>query len=133
MNAEARRLGLRDSHFTSPSGVIDDGNYSSAWDLAALGRYAMRDPRFRRIVRTRRVEVSWAPPTYAKIYVNKNRLLKLYPGAIGIKTGWTTLAGPCVVAAATRHGVTLIAVVLHSSRQYNDVARLLNLGYASLG
>jgi D-alanyl-D-alanine carboxypeptidase len=133
MNEEARRLGLHDSHFTSPSGVIDDGNYSSAWDLAALGRYAMRDARFRRIVRTRRIEVPWAAPTYSKIYVNKNRLLELYPGTIGIKTGWTTRSGPCVVAAATRHGVTLIAVVLDSPRQYNDAARLLNLGFSSLG
>ena len=133
MNEEARRLGLHDSHFASPSGVIDDGNYSSAWDLAALGRYALRDVRFRRIVRTRRTEVSWAAPTYSKVYVNKNRLLTLYPGAIGIKTGWTTLAGRCIVAAATRRGVTLIAVVLDSSRLYNDAARLLNFGFASVG
>jgi D-alanyl-D-alanine carboxypeptidase (penicillin-binding protein 5/6) len=129
MNQEAERLGLRDSHFTSPSGVIDDGNYSSAWDLAALTRYAMRNPRFRRIVRTRRKEVSWAPPTNAKIYLNKNRLLTLYPGAIGIKTGWTTIAGPCLVAAAKRDGTTLIAVVLNSQHEYNDAARLLNLGF----
>jgi D-alanyl-D-alanine carboxypeptidase (penicillin-binding protein 5/6) len=133
MNREARQLGLHDTHFTSPSGVIDDGNYSSAWDLAALGRYAMRDPRFRRIVRTRRIEVSWPAPTNAKVYVNKNRLLELYPGAIGIKTGWTTRAGPCLVAAARRHGNTLIAVVLDSEHQYRDAARLFNVGFRSLG
>jgi serine-type D-Ala-D-Ala carboxypeptidase (penicillin-binding protein 5/6) len=133
MNREAAKLRLHDSHFTSPSGVIDDGNYSSAWDLAALGRYAMRDPRFREIVRTRREEVSWAPPTNAKIYVNKNRLLELYPGAIGIKTGWTTRAGPCLVAAAKRRGRTLIAVVLDSQHQYNEAARLLNLGFRTVG
>ena len=133
MNREAARLGLRDSHFTSPSGVIDDGNYSSAWDLAALGRYAMRDPRFRTIVRTRRKEVTWAAPTNAKLYLNKNRLLTLYPGAIGIKTGWTTRAGPCLVAAARRRGTTLIAVVLRSRHEYQDAARLLNLGFRSLG
>ncbi len=133
MNREAARLGLHDSHFTSPSGVIDDGNYSSAWDLAALGRYAMRDPRFRTIVRTRRKEVTWAAPTNAKLYLNKNRLLTLYPGAIGIKTGWTTRAGPCLVAAARRRGTTLIAVVLRSRHAYQDAARLLNLGFRSLG
>jgi serine-type D-Ala-D-Ala carboxypeptidase (penicillin-binding protein 5/6) len=133
MNREAARLGLHDSHFTSPSGVIDDDNYSSAWDLAALGRYAMRDARFRAIVRRRRVEVSWPAPTNAKIYVNKNRLLELYPGTIGIKTGWTTLAGPCLVAAAKRRGTTLIAVVLDSQHQYHDAARLLNMGFRSLG
>jgi D-alanyl-D-alanine carboxypeptidase (penicillin-binding protein 5/6) len=133
MNREAARLGLHDSHFTSPSGVIDDGNYSSAWDLAALGRYAMRDARFREIVRTRREEVSWPAPTNAKVYVNKNRLLELYPGAIGIKTGWTTLAGPCLVAAAKRRGTTLIAVVLDSQHQYHEAARLLNVGFRSVG
>jgi D-alanyl-D-alanine carboxypeptidase (penicillin-binding protein 5/6) len=133
MNREARRLHLGDSHFTSPSGVIDDGNYSSAWDLAGLTRYALRDARFRRIVRTRERQVSWAAPTYSKLYVNKNRLLRLYPGANGVKTGWTTRAGPCLVASATRRGVTLIAVVLHAPRKYNDAARLLNMGFSSLG
>jgi len=61
--------------------------------------------------------------------VNKNRLLELYPHATGVKTGWTTKAGRCLVGAATRRGRTLIAVALHSDRPYNDVARLLNLGF----
>src|ERR671935_163596 len=59
MNDQARRLGLRDTHFNTPSGVLDERNFSSAWDLAALTRYALRDPRFRRIVRTRIKRVSW--------------------------------------------------------------------------
>ena len=134
MNREAARLGLHDSHFTSPSGVIDDGNYSSAWDLAALGRYAMRDPRFRTIVRTRRKEVTWAAPTNAKLYLNKNRLLTLYPGAIGIKTGWTMAAGECLLFEATHGQRTLIGVVLDSAPTktgaiFSDAARLLNWGF----
>ena len=64
MNGEARRLGLRDTHFSTPSGVIDRGNYSSAWDLAALARYGLRDPRFRQIVRKRIARVRWSPPTF---------------------------------------------------------------------
>jgi D-alanyl-D-alanine carboxypeptidase len=87
MNVEARRLRLRDSHFRSPSGLLDVGNYSSAWDLAALTRYALRNPRFRAVVRTRVKHVPWAAPTYEKIYVNKNHLLGSYPGADGVKTG----------------------------------------------
>lgn len=130
MNRRAHELGLEDSHFTSTSGVIDDGNYSSVSDLAALTLYARRDPRFRAIVRKRVKHVSWEAPTYSKIYVNKNRFLHLYPGANGVKTGWTTLSGPCVVESATRQGVTLIAVVLDSAHQYNDAARLLNYGYS---
>lgn len=132
MNVEARILGLKDTHFVSPSGVVDVDNYSSAWDLAALTRVAMRSPRFRRIVRTPRKQVPWAAPTYSKIYVNNNRLLTTYRGADGVKTGYTHKAGPCLVASATRGGVSLIAVVLNSPDMYADAKRLLDLGFSSL-
>jgi D-alanyl-D-alanine carboxypeptidase len=132
MNAEAKMLGLSDTHFVSPSGVVDVDNYSSAWDLAALTRVAMRNPRFRTIVRTRVKHVSWAAPTYSKIYVNNNRLLSTYPGATGVKTGYTHKAGPCVVVSATRGGVSLIAVVLDSNDMYTDAKRLLDFGFATL-
>jgi D-alanyl-D-alanine carboxypeptidase len=130
MNGKARELGLRNTHFASASGVIDKDNYSSAWDLAALARYAMRDPRFRKIVSTRIAHVPWSAPTYRKVYVNKNALLGLYPGADGVKTGWTTIAGHCLVASAHRRGVRLIAVLLHSPDPYGDARRLLNFGFA---
>jgi len=132
MNDEAKKLGLRDTHFISPSGVVDRDNYSSAWDLAALTRVAMRNPRFRSIVRTRVKHVSWEAPTFSKIYVNNNRLLGSYPGANGVKTGYTHKAGPCLVASATRGGVSLIAVVLDSNDMYTDAKRLLDLGFTTL-
>ena len=132
MNTEARILGLHDTHFVSPSGVVDVGNYSSAWDLAALTRVALRNDRFRSIVRTKVKHVAWTAPTYSKIYINNNRLLSSYPGADGVKTGYTHRAGPCLVASATRHGTTLIAVVLDSPDMYTDAKRLLDLGFASL-
>jgi D-alanyl-D-alanine carboxypeptidase len=65
MNDEAVKLGLRDTHFVSPSGVVDVDNYSSAWDLAALTRVAMRNARFRSIVGTHEKHVSWAAPKYS--------------------------------------------------------------------
>jgi serine-type D-Ala-D-Ala carboxypeptidase (penicillin-binding protein 5/6) len=132
MNREAKRLGLHDTHFSTPSGVKDADNYSSAWDLAALTRVALRNPRFRTIVRTRVKHVAWSAPTFAKIYVNNNRLLGTYAGANGVKTGYTHKSGPCLVASATRHGVTLIAVVLDSPNMYSDAKRLLDLGFASV-
>jgi D-alanyl-D-alanine carboxypeptidase len=131
MNDEARHLGLRHTHFASTSGVIDDGNYSSASDLAALTRVAMRNPRFRAVVRRQRIEVPWSAPTYAKVYVNKNRLLELYPGANGVKTGYTERSGPCIVASAVRRGRWVIAVVLDSRNEYADAMRLLDLGFAA--
>jgi len=129
MNLEARKLGMRDTHFAGPSGVIDRDNYSSAWDLAALTRVALRNPRFRAIVRTRFIRVRWAPPTFAKEYVNKNLLLHTYRGADGVKTGWTTLAGHCLVASAHRGRTKLIAVLLGARDPYRDARRLLNYGF----
>ncbi|HXH98580.1 MAG TPA: serine hydrolase, partial [Gaiellaceae bacterium] len=129
MNDEAKRLGMHDTHYTSPSGVIDEGNYSTAWDLAAVTRMALRNPTFRKIVRTKLVHVKWAAPTYSKIYVNNNSLLRVYPGANGVKTGFTHLSGWCLVSSATRRGHTLIAVVLNSGDMYRDSEKLLNLGF----
>jgi D-alanyl-D-alanine carboxypeptidase (penicillin-binding protein 5/6) len=131
MNEKAAELGLRDTHYTSPSGVVDRGNYSSAYDLAALARYAMAIPRFRSYTRRHIAHVKWAKPTYAKTYVNKNQLIGTYRGADGVKTGWTTLAGHCLVASARRGGTRLIAVVLHSPDPYGDARRLLNFGFAN--
>jgi D-alanyl-D-alanine carboxypeptidase (penicillin-binding protein 5/6) len=133
MNQKARALGLRHTHFRSASGLIDEGNYSTVWDLAALARYAMWNPRFRHIVGTKRKRVWWRPPTYAKLYENHNKLLWRYRGADGIKTGWTTAAGPCLVASARRHGVSLITVVLDSPDLYGDSKRLLDYGFRRRG
>jgi serine-type D-Ala-D-Ala carboxypeptidase (penicillin-binding protein 5/6) len=130
MNDEAARLGLHDTHYTSPSGVRDRGNYSTPWDLAALTRYAFRNPRFDQLIRTKRIQVPWSKPTNSKIYVNNNALLSEYTGANGVKTGYTHEAGWCLVASATRHGKRLIAVVLDSRNIYADARRLLNLGFA---
>ena len=132
MNAEAQTLGLHDTHFSTPSGVKDADNYSSAWDLAALTRVAMRNARFRQIVHTKVKHVGWNAPTFAKIYVNNNRLLGSYPGATGVKTGYTHKSGPCLVASATRNGRSLIAVVLDSPDMYTDAKRLLDFGFSSL-
>jgi D-alanyl-D-alanine carboxypeptidase len=129
MNAKARQLGLHDTHFRSPSGVIDEGNFSTAWDLAAMTRYALRNPRFERLVRTKRIQVRWSRPTNSKIYLNNNYLLHEYHGANGVKTGYTSESGWCLVATATRHGRKLIAVVLDSPNMYADARQLLNLGF----
>jgi len=133
MNEKARELGLRDTQFSNSSGVVDEGNWSSAWDLAALTRYALEKPRFRAIVAIQTKRVTWPAPTYAKVYVNKNRLLTTYPGADGVKTGWTTKAKHCLVASARRHGIHLIAVVLGSPNAYRDARRILNLGFRTRG
>ena len=132
MNDEAHRLGLRDTHFISPSGVVDRDNYSSAWDIAALSRVAMRNARFDRVVRTKIIHVKWSAPTYSKVYVNNNLMLRSYPGANGLKTGYTHAAGDCLAVSATRRGHTLIAVLLDAPNMYVDGTRLLNYGFSAV-
>jgi serine-type D-Ala-D-Ala carboxypeptidase (penicillin-binding protein 5/6) len=132
MNAKAKTLGLDDTHFRSPSGLIDVDNYSTAWDLAALARFAMWNRRFRVVVRTRVKHVSW-PGIGEKIYVNKNHLIGSYPGANGIKTGWTTLAKHCLVASVRRDGLWLIAVILGADDMYTDAKKLFAYGFATRG
>jgi serine-type D-Ala-D-Ala carboxypeptidase (penicillin-binding protein 5/6) len=131
MNEKAKTLGLKDSHFRSPSGLIDRDNYSTPWDMASLARYAMWNPRFRAVVRTRVKRVPWAAPTYAKIYVNHNHLIGTYPGANGVKTGWTTLAKHCLVASVRRGDVWLIAVVLGADDMYGDAKKLFAYGFST--
>jgi D-alanyl-D-alanine carboxypeptidase (penicillin-binding protein 5/6) len=130
MNARAERLGLSRTMFASPNGLDDDG-YSSAGDLVRLTRVAYRSRGFASIVATRFHTVTSLdePPRIAQ---NRNVMLWLYPGAIGVKTGFTSPAGFCVVAAAEREGLRLVAVVLgEPSEPFSDAAALLNYGFAA--
>lgn len=130
MNTRAERLGLSNTMFASPNGLDDDG-YSSASDLVRLTRAAYRSRGFASIVATRFHTVTSLdePP---RVVQNRNVLLWLYPGAIGVKTGFTSTAGFCVVAAAEREGMRLIAVVLgEPSEPFSEAAALLNYGFAA--
>ena len=130
MNAEAARLGMRDTRFASPSGLDDDG-YSTARDLVTLTRAAFDSPLFARIVRTQFHEIP-SPSGVPRIVQNRNVLLWLYPGALGVKTGFTSAAGFCLVGAATRDGVRLVAVVLGEPREpFSDAAALLDYGFTT--
>jgi serine-type D-Ala-D-Ala carboxypeptidase (penicillin-binding protein 5/6) len=133
MNEKAHQLGLTHTHFRSPSGLLDKDNYSTAWDMAALARYAMWNKRFRAVVRTKVKHVRWSAPTYEKIYENKNHLIGEYPGANGIKTGWTTIAKHCLVASVKRGGVSMIAVILGADDMYADVRKLFAYGFSTRG
>lgn len=132
MNRRAAALGLRGTHFVDPTG-LDERDRSSPQDLGVLARSAMSLPLFRSIVATklRDVPAPSGPPRHLQ---NRNALLWLYDGAVGVKTGFTTPAGHCLLAAATRGPRTLIAVVLGDATgqaSFDDAARLLNYGFAA--
>jgi serine-type D-Ala-D-Ala carboxypeptidase (penicillin-binding protein 5/6) len=128
MNRRARALGARRTRFASPSG-LDDSGYSTALDLARITVEAYRMPVFARVARTRFRKIP-APQGEPRRIQSRNALLWLYPGTIGVKTGYTAAAGFCIVAAAEREGLRLAAVVLGSPDEaYSDGAALLNYGF----
>ena len=129
MNRRAAQMALRDTRFESATGLDNDG-YSTAEDLAQLTRTALADPTFAEVVRTKARNIP-APSGPDRHIQNRNVLLWLYPGAIGVKTGFTTPAGHCLVAAANRGGLRLLAVTLGAPTEpFDDGATLLNFGFA---
>ena len=127
MNARARQLGARDTHFANPHGLDATGHYSTASDLALIGREVLRNPLLKGIVGTATATID--TPRGPATEQNRNLLLESYPGAIGIKTGRTLGAGNVLVAAARRNGRTLIAVAMRSSDAAADSRLLLDTGF----
>jgi D-alanyl-D-alanine carboxypeptidase (penicillin-binding protein 5/6) len=130
MNGYVRSLGARRTHYANAHGLDADGHYSSAGDLALIGRALLDNPRLAEIVSTPRTTIG--TPTGAVAIENRNLLLESYPGAIGIKTGRTLGAGNVLVAAARRGKHTLVAVAMNSFDTFSDTARLLDYGFAEV-
>ena len=129
MNEKARLWGLRCTHFASSHG-LQDGNRSCAADLGVLTRLAMRDARISRIVRRSQVSFRFPIKGGRLFLVGHNPLIRAgYPGAIGLKTGYTDAAGRCFVGVARRHGRTLAVVLLGSSDPAKHAAKLLDRGF----
>jgi D-alanyl-D-alanine carboxypeptidase len=130
MNQKATALHLRSTHFTNPSGLDDTDHYGSAYDVAVMGATLLTDyPDLRAIVGSKQVSISATPQHKAFDPINIDRLLWTYPGAIGIKPGYTGAAGYCLAAAATRDGRTILVVVLGSTQHFTDAATLLDFGF----
>jgi D-alanyl-D-alanine carboxypeptidase (penicillin-binding protein 5/6) len=140
MNATARLLGMRRTHFSNFDGLpypTSYSNYSTAANLLALGRAAMRLPVFRSVVAKRSYGLAAGSGHHAYRWKNLNPLLGRYPGAIGIKPGYTGAAGQCLLFEATRHGHTVIGVTLHSPGSISsvnpaDATRILNWAFSHL-
>ena len=140
MNATARLLGMRRTHFSNFDGLpypTSYSNYSTAANLLVLGRAAMRLPVFRSVVAKRSYRLAAGSGHHAYRWKNLNPLLGHYPGAIGIKPGYTGAAGQCLLFEATRHGHTVIGVTLHSPGSISsvnpaDATRILNWAFNHL-
>lgn len=130
MNRKAKELGMMDSYFVSPSGLDGDGHSSSAYDMALLGAEVLRHPELAEICATKTARIHLGDPKHEATMSNHNRLLSLYPYAIGMKTGFTTKAGRCLVSAARKDGVTLVAVTLKAPDDWNDHIALYDYGFS---
>ena len=130
MNRKAAELGLMNTHFVTPHGLHDDAHYSTARDMALLTAAAMENPTFAEIVATTRYTAPQIGTDATRLFLNHNRLLRTYDGAIGVKTGFTKASGRCLVSAARRDGLTLIAVTLNDPNDWRDHAALFDWGFS---
>lgn len=128
MNDKAKELGLADTHYVTPNGLHNKEHYTSAYDLALVAREALKNPQFRQIVSTKK-RVIPGNDGQPRVLINKDKLLDDYQYAIGVKNGYTRQAGNCLVGAAEKNGLTLIAVVMKSKHMYDEVPELFDYGF----
>ncbi len=128
MNARAEELGI-DAHFVTPNGLDAQGHGASALAMAKLAAKALENGDFREIVGTTKATVPWEGNEYDRVLTNKNRLLKEYEGATGVKTGYTSKAGRCLVFSAERDGMELVGCVLNCYTWFDSAEKLLDAGF----
>ncbi len=132
MNQRAAEIGMTRTCFVTPSGLEGTGHGSSAYDMALLTREALNNPVFREICCQASAKVKFGNPPYERTLYNSNKLLRMYDGVIGVKTGFTDEAGRCLVSACQRGGVTLICVTLNDRDDWNDHMHLYDSGFAQV-
>ena len=129
MNAKAAELGLRSTHFTNPHGLHHEEHYTTAYDLATLTAAALKNELFLEICSTKSKTIPLNVNDGTRYLTNHNKLLRTYEGCIGVKTGFTKNSGRCLVSAAERDGLRLIAVTLSAPNDWRDHKELLDFGF----
>lgn len=127
------KIGVTDSNFTNPHGLFNEHHYTTAYDMAKVAQYAMKNEVFKEIVATK--ELKWNGEGWKTTIYNHNRLLWDYKGVTGIKNGYVSQSGFTLVTSAERDGVEVITVILNapsSKKAYNDTMVLLNYGFKSI-
>ncbi len=128
MNAKAAELGLSNTHFSNACGFDGPDHYSTAEDLATLSEVAMQNAVFRELVREERAIITPVSGRRAYVLHNTNRLLGRIPGVEGVKTGFTSKAGRCLIAKVSQDGSDLLLVILNSKRRWKTAKSLIDFG-----
>ncbi|OGO78059.1 MAG: hypothetical protein A2Y23_13140 [Clostridiales bacterium GWB2_37_7] len=130
MNAKAKEIGALNTSFANPHGLDDPQHYTTAYDLALITSYALRNAKFADIVKTKRKTISGPPDVdWDRSLMNKNKMLWQFDGGDGVKTGYTSKAGRCLVSSATRENWQLCSVVLNCGPMWEESANLLNYAF----
>lgn len=126
MNQKAQKLHLKDTQFQNPAGLDSYGHYTTVHDLAILAAYAMENQTFKKIVSTQTITVFDINHTITHELKTTNKLLGTTPGLIGVKTGWTDLAGECLVTYTKRGNKEIITVILGSLDRFTESTQLID-------
>lgn len=130
MNEKAYEIGMLCTNFVTPSGLDHEQHYTTAYDMALLGSYAVDNPEFKNICSQKKMRVEFISPDIEVTFSNHNRLLNSYEGTYGIKTGFTKKSGRCLVSAAKRDGKDFIAVTLSAGDDWNDHKKMLDYAFS---
>lgn len=132
MNRVARQAGAKNSNFLNPHGLTQAGHHSTARDLALMSAYGMKNKQFRYMVNHDYYEVPYQNRGHEQVRTTNLFIRNKYPGANGLKTGYTQAAGDCLIASAERNGHTLIAVFLNDDDRWTDAPKFLDYGFSQL-
>ena len=132
MNKRAALLGMKNTRFVTPSGLDEGENGSTAYDMALLGAEVVKNKQLREICTSKTAPIYFGNPKRQVVVRNHNRLLWRYKDTVGLKTGFTRRAGRCLVSAAQRGGVTLVAVTLGGGNDWQDHETMLEYGFSQL-
>lgn len=130
MNERAEEIGMKNSNFVTASGLDSENHYSTAYDMALLACESIKNPEFVSICSQKTAKLTYGNPPYPRTLTNHNKLLWKYEDTIGIKTGFTKKSGRCLVSAAERDGVTLVAVTLNAPNDWNDHISMFEYGFS---
>ncbi len=132
MNKKAEEIGAVNTSFANPHGLDHQKHYTTAYDLALITAYALKNPKFKEIVSTQRKTISGPPDVnWDRAMLNKNKMLWQYQGGDGVKTGFTKKAGRCLVSSATRDKWQLVTVVLNCGPMWEESSALLNYAFTN--
>ena len=128
MNKRADEMGLKSTHFVTPSGLDAAEHYTTAYELALIAKEALSNDAFAKAAASQSARLCYGNPPYNRTLTNHNKLLKMYDDVVGVKTGFTKKSGRCLVSASKKDGKFVIAVTLNDGNDWQDHRSLLNLG-----